>query len=226
MYKFSSRPRAISAATAMASWASSSSDDGGAASRGRGASMLAGFSRVAALHRGSCVSYDDDGADAGAAVRLLRWRQARGAAARVTAARWGRGFGEARRQASTRFGRGEATRGPGIHPSSIVIPNREPRTFNARARETPGRRDRLGRVRVDGVAPGDDFRFRAAAAGTKKHARYAIDAQAWRNVRSPTLQRRLSQQIVSPRPPFFSPPSTRPRRPSSWHQNYSFQLAP
>ena len=42
MYKFSSLPLAISAATAIASWASSSSLDGGAAaSRGRGASMLA-----------------------------------------------------------------------------------------------------------------------------------------------------------------------------------------
>ena len=103
----------------------------------------------------------------GQLFRLLRWRQARGAAARVTAARWGCGFGEARRQASTRFGRGEATRGPGIHPSSIVIPNREPRTFNARARETPGRRGRLGRVRVDGVAPGEDFWLRASAAATR-----------------------------------------------------------
>ncbi len=41
MYKFSSRPLAISAATAMASWASSSSEEGGAAaSRGRGASIF------------------------------------------------------------------------------------------------------------------------------------------------------------------------------------------
>jgi len=46
MYRFSSLPRAISAATAIANWASSSSLDGGAAaSRGRGASMLAGFPR-------------------------------------------------------------------------------------------------------------------------------------------------------------------------------------
>ena len=43
MYRFSSLPRAISAATAMASWASSSSDDGGAPSRGRGASILHAF---------------------------------------------------------------------------------------------------------------------------------------------------------------------------------------
>ena len=36
MYKFSSLPRAISAATAIASWASSSSDDGGAPRRRAG----------------------------------------------------------------------------------------------------------------------------------------------------------------------------------------------
>ena len=56
MYKFSSLPLAISAATAIASWASSSSLDGGAAAlRGRGASMLA------------CCAADDEGAGAAAA---------------------------------------------------------------------------------------------------------------------------------------------------------------
>ena len=60
-----------------------------------------------------------------------------------------------------------------------------PRTFNARARETPGRRDRLGRVRVDGAAPGEDFCSRAAAATRQLLQRLsdAIDAQAWRDVR-------------------------------------------
>ena len=53
MYKFSSLPRAISAATAIASWASSSSDDGGAAaSRGRGASIAVHASAAGpSLHR-------------------------------------------------------------------------------------------------------------------------------------------------------------------------------
>ncbi len=53
------------------------------------------------------------------------------------------------------------------------------------ARETSGRRDRLGRVRVDGAAPGDDFRSRAAAAARQLLQRLsdAIDAQAWRDVR-------------------------------------------
>ena len=69
MYRFSSLPRAISAATAMASWASSSSEEGAAAaSRGRGASMLACavaawartlavfLTTTRALTLGSCVS--------------------------------------------------------------------------------------------------------------------------------------------------------------------------
>ena len=93
-------------------------------------------------HRGSCVSYDDDGADAGAAAavfRLLRWRQARGAAARVTAARWGRGFGEARLQACTLFGRGEASQRAGIH-HGLIFRN----GFRGRAPHVKDRRRRGG----------------------------------------------------------------------------------
>jgi hypothetical protein len=186
MYKFSSRPLAISAATAMASWASSSSEEGGAAaSRGRGASMLACCAAAAgAPTLGVC--YDDEGADAGAAVfRLLRWRQARGAAARVTAARWGRGAVEAAEwqtiKRRLRFWCSRARCSPFSLSSIVTRPVRSMRG----ARETSGRRDRLGRVRVDGAAPGEDFCSRAAAATRQQLQRLsdAIDAQAWRDVR-------------------------------------------
>lgn len=185
MYKFSSLPLAISAATAMASWASSSSEDGGAAaSRGRGASMLACACRRA---RRAGVRYDD-GADAGAAAavfRLLRWRQARGAAARVTAARWGRGAVEAAEwqtiKRRLRFWCSRARCSPFSLSSIVTRPVRSMRG----ARETSGRRDRLGRVRVDGAAPGEDFCSRAAAATRQLLQRLsdATDAQAWRDVR-------------------------------------------
>jgi hypothetical protein len=60
MYKFSSLPRAISAATAIANWASSSSEDGGAAaSRGRGANIvlaLAVWARTLAGQRQLCFA--------------------------------------------------------------------------------------------------------------------------------------------------------------------------
>ena len=121
MYKFSSLPRAISAATAMANWASSSSEDGGAAaSRGRGPACLlacarGGVGRSTRSPRGSaCYGlHDDAGARfTGAAVFACYCSydaRARGSACHgraVGAWLWGSsaaGF--------TQFGRGEAAAG-------------------------------------------------------------------------------------------------------------------
>ena len=69
------------------------------------------------------------------------------------------------------------------------------------ARETSGRRDRLGRVRADGVAPGDDFRSRASAAATRQLLQRlsdAIDAQAWRDVRHRRARNVYHNNMLAP----------------------------
>ena len=83
------------------------------------------------------------GGAAAAVFRLLRWCQARGAAARVTAARWGRGFGEARLQLARFLGAGRQPAGC-CSPRSQHIRH----GFRGRAPHVRGSRRRGGRGRL------------------------------------------------------------------------------
>ena len=151
------------------------------------------------------------------------------AAAGVTAARWGRCFGEARRLACKLFGRGEAASWPCIHlRRRIVICQSRAPHFQCAAR---------GRLRGGGVA------WDASGSTALRPAKIFALAQRRRRDNcsnaSPTpsthkrgvtcaadASRRVSQQIVSPRPPFFWPPDTPPPRPSSSRRHYSSRPAP
>ena len=161
----------------------------------------------------------------GSRVRLLRWRQARGAAARVTAARWGRGAVEAAERQTIkrrlRFWCSRARCSPFSLSSIVTRPVRSMRRRAGRPRGGGTAWDASGST---ALCPTTTFapappRRRREQARSVRHRLRAID------VRSPTRRRRVSQQYVSP-PLLSSQPSTRPRRPSSWPQNYSFQLAP
>ena len=195
MYKFSSLPLAISAATAIANWASSSSELGGAAaSRGRGASIAvhasaAGASLLLLLccprAAGRVGLRFTDAWDArGAGVCSAKGADA-GAAAAVFAC-----YCDARRAARQRVSR---PRGGGVTLGKLACrlarslgAGRQPagwcslshfhhdcvRAPNVREQSSSGRRRRLGRARgrarINSVARGDDFRSRAAAASTRR----------------------------------------------------------